>query len=73
MDNGAILNVDIISNPDIMHITTNHSIEPHTAIITHFNFAHDGGILGEKTIFSIFWTYAINCSDQCHNPNFYRN
>src|SRR5690606_41993005 len=54
VDHGAILYIYLVAHFDEVHITANHGIEPDTALVAHGDLAHNGGVLGNKAIFSYF-------------------
>jgi hypothetical protein len=46
----AILYVYFVANADGVYITTDHGIEPYTAIVTHYYIAYYSGIFSQETI-----------------------
>ena len=50
VDNYAVLDIDLISDPDRVHIASHYSIEPYTAVITKHYVANNRCIGGYKTI-----------------------
>ena len=48
MDDGAILNVGARANPDTVHITTDHTIEPDAGPLTNLNIADDLAAGGDE-------------------------
>jgi hypothetical protein len=66
MDDGPVLDVDIIPYPDVMNITSYNCVEPYTAIISYDNITGDGRIIGQETMISEPWENSFYCFDQCH-------
>jgi hypothetical protein len=51
MDDGPILDVDIVSDTDGMHVAADHGVEPYTTVVAHHHIAYDGGIVGDESVF----------------------
>jgi butyrate kinase len=39
MNNGSILNINLIADTDGVHIATNNCMKPYTAIVSHYHIA----------------------------------
>jgi hypothetical protein len=50
MQYSSILNIDLIANPDLVHVSTNDGIEPNAAIISHYSISDNRRIGSQKTI-----------------------
>jgi hypothetical protein len=48
MEHAKVLNIRPFSDPDVIHIAPNYSIEPHTAILTHNHIADHNGSFFDK-------------------------
>jgi len=55
VDDGAILNVDFVANPDKIYIAAHHGLKPHGALIAHGDFSNDGGVFSQKTVVAKLW------------------
>ena len=67
VNNDAVLNVDVISDPDIMDISTDNGIEPYAASIAHGDVAGNGSVVGQKTIIAHFGRNTFHRFYQCHS------
>ena len=54
MKYGTVLNVHTDADTDGVYISPKYCIEPYAAILSHYYIADDGGIVGQKTVFSEF-------------------
>jgi hypothetical protein len=52
MEDGPILNVYPVANPNGMDIPSHYGLKPYATGIPHFHIAYDGGIFCQKTIFA---------------------
>jgi hypothetical protein len=59
MENCPVLDVYIVADPDGMHVTANHCVEPYTAVIAHYNITGKCGIICQKAVFSHLREYAF--------------
>ena len=66
MHHGSVLNIHTVAHGDGCHITAHDGIEPHTTLVAHGHFAHDGGILAEITLLSPTRSQALYWFDDCH-------
>jgi hypothetical protein len=66
MDNGIVLHIGVMANPDIMHITPEDRPIPNAAAVADLYFTDNSGILGKKTIFADSWGFPRKWSDQRH-------
>ena len=57
---GTVLHIHTVAHGDRSHVATHYSVEPHTTLVAHGDFAHDGGILTEITFLSPFRFQAID-------------
>jgi len=44
MNDGSVLYIGMMANPDLIYITPNNSIEPYGAIIAYLDIAYDRGV-----------------------------
>src|ERR1051325_3528501 len=66
MDHCTVLNIYFIANTNTVHITTDYSIEPYAAFITHDNIANNCRIGSNEAICSPFWKFVFNRKYQSH-------
>jgi hypothetical protein len=59
MDYRTILNIGIVSNTDLNYIASNHGIEPHGAVFSHFHIPDHGSIGCQPAVISHFWSKSI--------------
>jgi hypothetical protein len=57
MDDGIILYVDIVANPDIVDITANNCSKPNTTVVAKSRITNDYGTLCQKTVFTHNWGF----------------
>jgi hypothetical protein len=55
VDNYAILNIDLIADPDGIYIPPDNCVEPDTALISNDYVANNGGIGGDKAVLTELW------------------
>jgi hypothetical protein len=67
MDNASILNIHFISDPDTVHISTYHGVEPDTAIVSYYHITYDSSIGGYIYIFSKSGRNAFNRKNDRHD------
>ena len=48
VQNGAVLNVDAVSDAYGVHIAADHRVEPHAALVAHDHIAHQSGVVGKE-------------------------
>jgi hypothetical protein len=46
MNNSSILNIGIITYPDVIYISPNHCVEPYGTMIAHSNITYYGAVFG---------------------------
>lgn len=63
MNDCTVLNVHLVTNPDVMHISTHHGIVPDTAVVAHFHITNDYSCFSKKAIVAKFGGYAVQRSD----------
>jgi hypothetical protein len=52
VENCAVLDIDLIADPDGVHIAPDYGIEPDTAVISNDYVTYHGGIGSDKTVFT---------------------
>jgi hypothetical protein len=52
VENCPVLDVNLVPDPDCVHIAPYDRIEPYTAVISNDYVAYDGGIRGDKAVFA---------------------
>jgi hypothetical protein len=55
VDDGAVLDIDIVADPDRMNIAPYHGVEPDAAVITHFDIACQRGVIGQEAVSACLW------------------
>src|SRR6185437_3427977 len=66
MNYRPILDIGVIADPDIMHISPDHCVKPNRAIIAHHNIADDGRIVSNETIVAPLRRDIFNGQDRGH-------
>jgi hypothetical protein len=59
MDDGSILNISVITNPNLVHIATDDGIKPDGTVFTHPYITDYRGIGCQPAVFSKFWSDSI--------------
>jgi hypothetical protein len=67
MDNGAVLDIDFVTDSYRVHIATNNGVEPETAMIAGYHVTDDGRVFGDKTRISPFRGNSIDWLNERHN------
>jgi hypothetical protein len=52
VENCAVLDVNLVADPDRVHIAPDDSVEPYTTVISNDYIAHDRCIGGDKAVFA---------------------
>src|SRR5690606_38111272 len=60
VDNCSILNVYFVTDFNIVDISSNHGIEPNTALLPHHHITNNGGIFGNVAIIRYDGVFPVN-------------
>ncbi len=69
MDHRAILNIDLIADPNTIDVAAYHGIEPDAAIIPHDHVADHGGIRRDEAIFTKLGGFSFDGKNDSHATN----
>jgi len=59
-----------MAHSDAVHITPDHSLKPHTALIAHNHITDNCGIFSKKAVFSEYRAFSFNRENQSHIKGF---
>src|SRR5690606_21476455 len=59
VNDGSILNIYFIADFNIVYITSYHSIEPNTTLVSHGYISYDSSIFSNKTIIRNLRTFSV--------------
>jgi hypothetical protein len=66
MDDGTILNIHPVADPDGVHVPADHRIEPKTAIVSGNDISYNRRIIGDKTVFAESGMFSVDGKQQWH-------
>jgi hypothetical protein len=66
MNNGAILNVGVITDGNRMYISPYHCIKPNGAVVSHCYLAYHYAIVSKKTVTAPLRRKSPDCFDNRH-------
>jgi hypothetical protein len=61
VDDGIILDVDVVADPDVVDIPAYDSPEPDAAIVAKGSVSNDYSIVGQIAIFAETWCFPEQC------------
>ena len=66
----AVLHVDAVAYVDVRHVTADHRVEPHRALVAHIDLANNRGVLAEVAVLAPCGRKSVDCLYQCHKQSF---